>query len=212
MDITGDGEWLLIVDHVLPFYIYRYDYEINDFTLFQTIIIGTVKNEAGAITDDHQWLILTKNDGWVYIYTFNETEFVHKETINNRFPGYITYLSITNDHMYIAFIVYQSNCYVYKYNGTNFTLYQNITMSYDNDGGWRMVQLTDDHEFLTVGGGNDTFVSIYQHIGSNFIELTNNSFTHYVRCASFNKDLTYFAVSTDSSTKLFLNATTGNLI
>ena len=104
MDMTADGEWLLVVDHQRYFYIYRYDYSINDFRLFQTIDIDDNANEAAAITDDHQWLILTKNNGRVYVYTFNGAEFIHKETINYDFRGYITSVSITNDHMFLAFM------------------------------------------------------------------------------------------------------------
>ena len=62
------------------------------------------------------------------MYTFNGTQFIHKETINHQFASWITSLTITNDHMYLAFMVYNSNAYVYKHNGTNFTLYQNISI------------------------------------------------------------------------------------
>ena len=77
MDMTADGEWLLVVPYRGNyFYVYRYDYSINDFQRFQTIYIYDTNNnynEAAAITDDHQWLILTKNGGRVHVYTFNGT-------------------------------------------------------------------------------------------------------------------------------------------
>ena len=96
----------------------------------------------------------------MYAYTFDGTEFVHKETINHDFPSHITTVSITNDHMFLAFMVYGSHAYVYKYDGTNFTLYQNITMSY-NTLGWRWIHMTDDHQYLVVSGGDDRFIRIY---------------------------------------------------
>ena len=66
----------------------------------------------------------------MHILTFNETEFILKETIGHQFPGVIESVTITNDHRYLSFMVVQENAYVYEYSGTNFTLYQNITMNY----------------------------------------------------------------------------------
>ena len=208
MDITADGEWLLVVDHSSFFYIYNYDHEENGFLLFQTLRINSNTNRAGAITDDHQWLILTKNNGKVYVYAFNGTKFTHKETINYDFPNYITSVSITNDHMYLAFMIASSNAYVYEYNGTNFTLYQNITMNYDAVG-WRYIQITNDHQHLVVAGGNANFMRVYQHDGFKFIQLANTLYSSYVGCASFSKDKKYLAVTTNNllSTRIYKNAT-----
>ena len=94
------------------------------------ITIGSQQSLAGALTDDHQWLVLTTKGGQVYVYTFNGSEFVFKESLGT-FPGEISYhLSLTNDHLYMAFIVEHEYGYVYKYNGTNFTLYARMTETY----------------------------------------------------------------------------------
>ena len=51
------------------------------------------------MTDDHLWLVLANYNGYVYIYTFNGSQFVHKETLN-QFSSYVLpYLSLTNDHL-----------------------------------------------------------------------------------------------------------------
>ena len=67
--------------------------------------------------------------------------------------------------MFVAFLVASSNVYVYQFNGSNFSLYQNITMDYNNLGR-REIHMTDDHQHLVVAGGHDQFMRIYQLNGS----------------------------------------------
>ena len=71
VDMTADGEWLYVVDNFRDTYMYRYNFLTNRYELEQTFSISATTNQAGAITDDHQWLVIPKDDGWVYIYTFN---------------------------------------------------------------------------------------------------------------------------------------------
>ena len=105
VDVTADGEWLLVVEQNGINRIYRFNSPTNKFQLFQTITINHFASYAGAITDDHEWLVLTKENGFVYIYTFNGTEFVYKE--NHLFSHYIVpHLSLTNDHLYLAFMIF----------------------------------------------------------------------------------------------------------
>ena len=71
IDVTADGEWLYVVDNYRSSYMHRYNFRTNQYELFQTFTIAQTTNNAGAITDDHQWLIVPKDDGWVHVYTFN---------------------------------------------------------------------------------------------------------------------------------------------
>ena len=34
-------------------------------------MVTAVGNQGGAMTDDHQWLVFTKEDGWIHVFTFN---------------------------------------------------------------------------------------------------------------------------------------------
>ena len=103
VDITADGEWLLVVERTGINRIYKFNFLTNEFQLFQAIDYDY--SYAGALTDDHLWLVLTNTNGYVYIYTFNGSQYVHKETLN-RFSSYATrYLSLTNDHLYMAFSI-----------------------------------------------------------------------------------------------------------
>ena len=105
VDVTADGEWLLVVEDARIHRIYSFNYKTNKFQLFQNITIDNSTSYAGALTDDHLWLVLTKYNGYVYIYTFNGSQFVHKETLN-QFSSYVLpYLSLTNDHLYMAFAI-----------------------------------------------------------------------------------------------------------
>ena len=59
------------------------------------------------MTDDHLWLVLTNYNGYVYIYIFDGSQFVHKETLN-RFSNVASHqFSLTNDHLYMAFVIYE---------------------------------------------------------------------------------------------------------
>ena len=105
VDITADGEWLLVVEYDGINRIYIFNPLTNQFQLNQTITIDNSRSHAGALTDDHLWLVLTNYNDFVYIYTFNGSQFVHKETLN-QFPNYVfRHLSLTNDHLYMAFVI-----------------------------------------------------------------------------------------------------------
>lgn len=122
-------------------YIYNYNNSTNSYDLIQTLTIdNTIRNDAGAITDDHMWLIYTKDSGYVHIYNFNNgtQQFELKETISG-FLSRISSVSITNDHMYLAFALFNQFVYVYVFDGTNFTQLQQITVP-----AYR-IALTDDH-------------------------------------------------------------------
>ena len=71
IDVTADGEWLYVVPAAGNSSVYRYNFTTNRYELSQTLNLTYLYNQAGAITDDHQWLIVPQDDGWVYIYTFN---------------------------------------------------------------------------------------------------------------------------------------------
>ena len=142
VDVTADGQWLLAVEFDGVNRIYQFDALSSKFQLFQIIDTG-LHSVAGAMTDDHQWLVLTQTTGFFYIYTFNGTMFVLKES--HPSPVFISpHLFITNDHIYIAFLIHLENAYVYKYDGTNYTLYANISDTYKLDA-WNYVHITEDH-------------------------------------------------------------------
>ena len=60
VDVTADGEWLLVVEYSGISRIYKFNPLINKFQLDQTITIDNQLSHAGALTDDHLWLVLTK--------------------------------------------------------------------------------------------------------------------------------------------------------
>ena len=103
VDITADGEWLLVVDDIGINRIYNFNPLTNKFQLFQTI--DNSMSSASALTDDHLWLVLTDWNRYVYIYTFNGSQFVHKETLNQFSNHVVRHLSLTNDHLYMAFVI-----------------------------------------------------------------------------------------------------------
>ena len=74
--------------------------------------------------------------------------------------------------MYLCFSVDEYNVYVYSYDGSNFTLYQNITMEYQNVG-LRNIFMTDDGQYLSLAGRADRFIRIYQRTGSSFVAIAN---------------------------------------
>ena len=102
---------------------------------------------------------------------------------------------------------------MYKYDGNNYTLYSNISDTHKFD--WNYVQITEDHQFLTLAGYSGNFIKIYRNNGSGFEPLTNNAtinYPHYVRYSSFSKDLEYFAVSLgNASTLIYRNTTQDNM-
>ena len=85
VDITADGEWMLVVQKSSPFHVYRYDHTLDQYQLFQEIQINEKTSRGGAMTDDHQWLVLPKNNERVHIYTFDGTKFVHFQTLHTEF-------------------------------------------------------------------------------------------------------------------------------
>ena len=60
VDATADGEWLLVVEWSGTSRIYKNNPLTNKFQLFQIITIDSYLSYAGALTDDHLWLVLTK--------------------------------------------------------------------------------------------------------------------------------------------------------
>ena len=75
VDLTADGEWLMTIGEdsygYSAAFIYQKSKRTNMFSLFQEIHFGFI-SEAGAITDDHQWLALGEDSTTleVHIYTF----------------------------------------------------------------------------------------------------------------------------------------------
>ena len=55
-------------------------------------------------------------------------------------------------------------------------------------------------------------MQIYKNTGSNFMKFANETYTSFVRYASFSKDKTYLAVSTDSGVHLYKNPTGASLV
>ena len=102
---------------------------------------------------------------------------------------------------------------MYEYDGNNYTLYANIS---DTDkSSWNSIYITDDHQFLTIAGGNGDFTKIYRNNGSGFEPLTSNATINYpyvVYYSSFSKDLEYFGVSlSNDSTLIYRNTTQDNM-
>ena len=71
---------------------------------------------AGAITDDHMWMVFGKSSGYVYVYTFNGNEFILNQTIFEE-SELVSSVALTNDHLMLAIATYP-HIFIYKYNGT----------------------------------------------------------------------------------------------
>ena len=100
LEITADGERLPVVD--------GYHSTLNDYSLFQRDNGG----QTGTITDDHQWLILTKNNTGA----FDLGEFIPRETIDYDLPTHMPSVYISNDRMLLAFMVAGANTCAYRHN------------------------------------------------------------------------------------------------
>ena len=140
--------------------------------------------------------------------------FVFKET--HPSPVFISpHLSLTNDHLQIGFAVNQGNAYIYEYDGNNYTLSQNISDTYKLSA-WNYLHLTEDHQFMSLAGGNGNFVKLYSSNGSEFVPLTKNGTVsyplYYAVYSSFSKDQEYFGVTFDQgSTCIYRNTTRDNM-
>ena len=85
VDITGDAQFLLSIFCEREALIYHYSGITDAFEVFQTIILSNNSfdySSAGAITDDHQWIIAGVNNT-IKIFTFNESlnEFTFNHTL-----------------------------------------------------------------------------------------------------------------------------------
>ena len=100
LEITADGERLPVVD--------GYHSTLNDYSLFQRDNGG----QTGTITDDHQWLILTKNNTGA----FDLGEFIPRETIDYDLPTRMPSVNISNDRMLLPFMVTGANTCAYRHN------------------------------------------------------------------------------------------------
>ena len=70
VDITGDGHWLLTIDNDGNGLVYKLNNKTGNFSLFQTFILGSESPYAGALTDNHQMLVLSDKNQ-IFIYKFN---------------------------------------------------------------------------------------------------------------------------------------------
>ena len=70
VDLTGDGNWLLVVNKYGSAFVYQR--ESNSFKLLQelSVIDGSHDSHTGALTDDHPWLVFGKTYK-IYIYKFD---------------------------------------------------------------------------------------------------------------------------------------------
>ena len=99
VDVTADGQWIMVVDYYGYVRIYAYNSNNHLFELFQAISYDSDSSQSycGALTDDHLWLIHGKKSGNVYIHFYDGTSYTLHQTISDT-VNEISDVVITNDH------------------------------------------------------------------------------------------------------------------
>ena len=118
VDVSSDGSHLLIVDSSQTF-VYKYRELKNKYSLHQTIKVddGSWTVDAGALTDDHQWLIAPQDSGFTYIYKFNNSQYNLYQNLS-KVTTYVSSVSITNDHQFLALGTNGTEVLIYKFDGS----------------------------------------------------------------------------------------------
>ena len=121
----------------------------NTFTLLQmfTPSGGSTATRAGAITDDHEWIVFGtwNSPSEIEIHKFNGSKYEPYQTIS--VSNNVRNVAITPDHAFLAAGTFGDYVFVYKYNGTEFVYLQNFTYTSTDS---KIVSFTDDHQYLTV--------------------------------------------------------------
>ena len=143
-DLTSDGQVLLMVDGKLKIY-----KNVNDiFILSQELPNSTPY--AGAITDDHEWVVFGTHTGNIHIYKLSGESYFEDQTFN--LPNeQARDIALTQDHSFLVIGNVVNNVFVYKHDGTKFNLLQTLTFTSSSH---KMVSITNDHQLLTVTDRN----------------------------------------------------------
>ena len=115
------------------------------------------------MTDDHMWMVVGKDSGYVYVYTFDRNQFILHQAIFDE-ASIVTSVALTNDHIMLAISTYLK-VYVYQYNGTKFIKKQEISFEYSS---FRRVSWTEDHQYLSLGGEFEYNAYIYNNTGGSY--------------------------------------------
>ena len=91
----------------------------NKYSLHQTIKVddGSWTVDAGALTDDHQWLIAPQDSGFTYIYKFNNSQYNLYQNLS-KVTTYVSSVSITNDHQFLALGTNGTEVLIYQFDGS----------------------------------------------------------------------------------------------
>ena len=161
IDITSDGQWLLVVEYY-PARVKIYKNKNDLFNLFQEISPpdGQGSTHAGAITDDHQWVVFSTYSSpySLYAYQLNGSSYELNQTIS--VVDDIWTQAITPDHTFMVAGEQGYYVYVYKHNGTQFNSLQNFTYSSNYI---KLVSITDDHQYFMVSEVSTKIVHRYKY-------------------------------------------------
>ena len=97
VDITDDGKWILVVESNGQIRLINYQKETNTKTVYTLLFNSVDKTEAGAISDDHQYLFVGDHDGQLFMLYFNSTilTLTLSQTLQGDEP--IHHISLTPD-------------------------------------------------------------------------------------------------------------------
>ena len=147
----------------------------NNFSLFQTLTPsdGSANTQAGAITDDSQWVVFgTWNaSGIVDVYKLEDQEYKINQTL--LISNYVVEIALTQDHSFLV-VGTRGNVHVYKHNGTQFNPFQILNFSLS---GHKFVSMTDDHQELTVTHWTSKLYRYQYNQASHKFELFLNNGT-----------------------------------
>ena len=114
VDITDDGKWILVVELNGLIHLINYSREDNVVALYK--LPGTVGNqtEAGAISDDYEWLFFGDHSGLLYITQLNSAVPLITITQLLEGDGPVVHISLTPDKQFLAYSTFGKKVYVYK--------------------------------------------------------------------------------------------------
>lgn len=174
--------WLFYPKDSGVFRIYNYNTVTEQFDLKETLpttFSGHISSVS--VTNDHIYLAFAIYTSFVFIYTFDGTNYTQLQQISVP----VQRLHLTDDHEYLTVTTaFDSNCYIYKFDGSQFNLLPNngtLTLANNTFFG----SLSEDKEYLgvTVDGAVvvyenvtiDNAVSSASKPGSYINKFTKNS-------------------------------------
>lgn len=117
----------------------------------------TSNAKAGALSDDHMWLIFARHSGNIFVYKFESGTYSLHQTFQHS-ATILRSISLTTDNIFFAVSSVGSFVWIYKFDGTNYNQYQGIGFGTSLE---RKVSLTNDHQYLSIAGDSNS--EVYRH-------------------------------------------------